>query len=112
MFNPSSIKNSSQISKYYHGTCEKTFKERYNNHTTKFRNKSKQKSTELSKHILEVNGSGIQYQINWDIASRARPYNGCIRICALCLTEKLTKTKADPLPYLTLAMSSSLNADV
>ena len=33
----------SQINKYYYETCEKTFKERYNNHTATFRNKSKQK---------------------------------------------------------------------
>ena len=34
--------------KNYYGTCEKSFKERYSNHTSSFRNKSCQKSTELS----------------------------------------------------------------
>ena len=86
----------SQKNKYYYGTCEKTFKERYNNHTATFRNKSKQKSTELSKHIWELKGNSIQHRISWDIASRARPYNGCTRKCDLCLTEKLTITKVDP----------------
>ena len=86
----------SQINKYYYGTCEKTFKERYNNHTATFRNKSKQKSTGLSKHIWELKGNNIQHQISWDIASRARPYNGCTRKCDLCLIEKLTIGKADP----------------
>ena len=71
----------SQISNYYFGTCEKTLEERYNNHTVTFRNKSKQKSTELSKHIWEVKGNSIQHQISWDIASRARPYNGFRRKC-------------------------------
>ena len=65
----------SQINKYYYGTCEKTFKERYNNHTVTFRNKNKQKSTELSKHIWELKGNSIQHQMSWDITSRARPYN-------------------------------------
>ena len=37
--------------KNYYGTCEKRFKERYNNHTSSLRNKSCQKSTELSSHI-------------------------------------------------------------
>ena len=41
----------SQINKYYYETCDKTSKGRYNNHTATFSNKSKQKSTELSKHI-------------------------------------------------------------
>ena len=49
----------SQINKYYYGTCEKTFKERYNNHTATFRNKSKQKSTEFSQHIWELKGNSI-----------------------------------------------------
>ena len=31
----------SQVNKYYYGTCEKTFKERYKNHTATFRNKNK-----------------------------------------------------------------------
>ena len=37
--------------KNYYGTCEKSFKDRYNNHTSSFRNKSRQKSTELSNYI-------------------------------------------------------------
>ena len=36
--------------KHYYGTCEKNYKDRYNNHTGSFRNKSKEKSTELSKY--------------------------------------------------------------
>ena len=62
---------SSQINKYYYGNCEKTFKERYNNHTGTFRKKNKQKSTELSKHIWELKTNSIQHQISWDKASRA-----------------------------------------
>ena len=58
---------------------KKTFKERYDDHTAIFRSKNKQKSTELYKHILELKGSSIQYQISWDIASRACLYNGCTR---------------------------------
>ena len=37
--------------KDYCGPCEKNFKERYNNNTASFRNKSKKKSTELSKYV-------------------------------------------------------------
>ena len=78
----------SQINKYYYGTCEKTFKEQYNKHTAAFSNKSKQKSTELSKHIWELKGRSIQHQTTWDIALRTRLYNGCTRKWDLCLTEK------------------------
>ena len=87
---------SSQINKYYYGTCEKTFKERYNNHTATFRNKGKQKSTELSKHIWDLNKNSMQHQISWNIASRARHYYSYTRKCDLCLTEKVAVAKPDP----------------
>ena len=47
--------------KHYHGTCEKNFEERYNNHTANFRNKSKKnkKSTELSKYIGKLKDNNI-----------------------------------------------------
>ena len=41
----------SQINKYNYGSCAKTFKEQYNYHNATFRNNTKEKSTELSKHI-------------------------------------------------------------
>ena len=67
----------SQINKYYYGTREKTFKERYNNLTATFRNISKKKSTELI------------------IASRARPYSDCTRKYDPFLTKKLMIAKPD-----------------
>ena len=63
----------SLTSKYDYGTCAKTFKEEYNNHTATFRNNTKQKSTELSKCIWELKQSSIQYQINLGIALTAHP---------------------------------------
>ena len=51
-----------QIKNYY-GNCEKNFKERYNNHTASFRNKSKEESTELSKYICELKNNSINYDL-------------------------------------------------
>ena len=62
------LQTPSKISKYCYGNYKKTFKERYNNHTATFRNKSKQKSMKLSKPIWELTGSAIQYEINWNVA--------------------------------------------
>ena len=45
--------------KYYYGTCENYFKERYNNHKCSFRNKSREKNTELSKYICELKKKDI-----------------------------------------------------
>ena len=45
--------------KYYYGTCENTFKERYNNHKCSFRNKSPEKNTELSQYLWELKDENI-----------------------------------------------------
>ena len=82
--------------KHYYGTCEKNFKVCYNNHTASFRNKNKEKSTELSKYTWELKDNNIQHNLRWRIASKAYPYICRSRKCDLCLTEKLTIIKADP----------------
>ena len=102
----------SQINKYYYGTYEKTFKECYNNHTATFSNKTKQKSTQLSKHIWELKENSIQHQISWGTASRACPYNGCLWKCNLCQAEILTIAKADPSSLCNTCDDSSLNVDI
>ena len=51
--------------KNYHGTCEKSFNERYNNHTSSFRNKSRENRTELSNLIWELKKNGKNYTFDW-----------------------------------------------
>ena len=86
--------------KNYHGTCEKNFKERYNNHTSSFGNECKEKSTELSIYIWELKNSSINYDLKWSIAHKAQSYTGGTRKCDLCLTEKLAFMKEDRDPQL------------
>ena len=57
--------------KNYYGTSEKSFKERYNNYTSSFRSKSRQKSM------------------------KAHPYICGKRTCDLCLCEKLLISRAN-----------------
>ena len=81
--------------KSYYDTCEKSFKECYNNNTASFRNQTKEKSTELSKYIWELKNTSINYDLKWSMACKAHLYTGGTRKCDLCLTEKLTIMKAD-----------------
>ena len=48
--------------------AKKKVKGRYNNHTASFRNKSKEKSTELSRYIWELKNSSINYDLKGSIA--------------------------------------------
>ena len=63
---------STTTNKYYYGTCENTFKERYSNHICSFRNKSREKNTELSKYVWELKEKDINYFINWNIAMKSQ----------------------------------------
>ena len=80
--------------KHYYGTSENNFKQCYNNHTVSFTNKIKEKKTELSKYIWELEDNNIQHNSKWCIASKARPYVCGSGNCDSCLNEKLTITKA------------------
>ena len=57
------VVNTSTIKNYYR-TCEKSFKERYNN----------QKSTELSNYIRDLKKNDENYTIVWLIVMEAHPY--------------------------------------
>ena len=95
VYNASVDRLDTNETKHYYGTCEKNFKERYNNHTASFRNKNNEKSSKISKYIWELDNN-IQHNLKWCIAPKARPYVCGRRKCDLCLTEKLTIIKADP----------------
>ena len=82
------IVNTSTTKNYY-GTCEKSFKERYNNLTSSFRNKSRQKGAELSNYIWELKKNGENYTIDWLIVMKAHPCICGTRKCDLCLYKKL-----------------------
>ena len=81
--------------KNYYGICEKSFKESYNNHTSSFRNKSRQKSTELPNYIWELKENSENYTINWLIALKTHPYICGTRKSDLCLCEKLMIARAN-----------------
>ena len=59
VYNASVDRLDTNETKHYHGICKKNFKERYSNHTASSRNKSKEKSTELSKYIWELKDNNI-----------------------------------------------------
>ena len=81
--------------KNYYRTCEKSFKDRCNNHTSSFRNESFQKSTEHSNHIWELKETAENCTIDRLITMKAHQYLYGTRKCDLCLCEKLLITRAN-----------------
>ena len=72
----------------YIGLASNTFKERYLNHTSSFRNKQYKESTALSKYIWTLKEKNEDYDIKWSVAAKAPSYSPTIKSCYLCLTEK------------------------
>ena len=60
--------------KFYYGTSETTFKQRYNNHLRDTKYVKYQNSTELAKYLWQLKNNNISYQIKWTIASKIYGY--------------------------------------
>ena len=91
--------NNNEPTQHYIGLTDTTFKIRYNNHTSSFRNISKKHATELSKHIWHLKENNIttwhlkENNINYSnikrqTIRRANSYNTTTGTCNLCLWEK------------------------
>ena len=80
----------------YYGLTENRFKERYNDHTSSFRNRTYISKTKLSSYIWELKDQGIEPHIQWEIHKHAAPYICGTKRCDLCLTEKLVIATAEP----------------
>ena len=87
--------------KNYLRTCEKSFKDRYNNHTSSFNNKTRQTSTEISNYTWELKENHKNYTIDWLIAIKTHPYICGTRKCDLSLCEKLMIARANLASLLT-----------
>ena len=83
------IDNNRQGDKYF-GISETEFKTWLDNHKNSFKNRQKEKDTELSKHISNVKYKNItNYSIKWPIVKQTSGYNSVTNSCNLYLSEKL-----------------------
>ena len=70
----------------YVGLASTTFKERFNNHTSSFRNSTN--VTQLSNHIRELKAERVQHEVKWKILKKCSKYNAATKKCQLCTYEK------------------------
>ena len=84
--------NSSQPSyneKVYFGVAEKSFKDRFYNHTKYFTHEDYANDTELSKEYWDIKRNNFIPKVTWSIVRGCPPYSLSKRKCYLCLNEKL-----------------------
>ena len=85
-----------QSTKYYIGQASTSFKTRYNNHKSSFKNQNHQKSTKLSGLVWKLKEEGQIYNIKWNIISLQPTFDPGSNKCQLCLMEKVMILESDP----------------
>lgn len=95
----------------YIGSCETSFKKRYYNHKKSFNNEQYKHETSLSNYIWNLKEDQINYDINWEIIQKCKPYKCTTRKCQLCLSEKLLimQHASDPSIHLLNSRSEIMN---
>ena len=87
-----------QSNKFYIGITENTFKDRYTQHKSSFKNEKNKNATSLSQHIWEIGqnitDSNPEPGITWEILKKSYPRKPGASECQLCLEEKLQILKA------------------
>ena len=66
----------------YTGQTSNTFKERYNGHSSDFRNSKLRNSTRLSELVWSLKDDGKKFDISWSILATARPFSPVTRRCS------------------------------
>ena len=78
----------------YIGLVKGVFKNRFDKHTSSFRNEKYSNNTTLSKKFWEIKRNGGAPKVTWEIIKFAKSYQNGQRQCDLCLTEKLLIMKS------------------
>jgi len=73
----------------YIGLASTTFKTRYNNHNSNFRNISARKCTKLASHVWDLKDDNKVFTIDWSIQSMQPTFDPGSNKCQLCLMEKV-----------------------
>ena len=77
-----------QANPTYVGLTETSFKVRFANHKSSFSDPSKRLSTELSKHVWNLEEANQKFKISWKILKQTSPFSPVSNCCNLCLWEK------------------------
>ena len=81
------VKDENSNTETYTGLTSNTFKKRYYGHNSDINNREKQGTT-LSEHIWKLKDQNLNYNLSWEIITKAQSFNPSTKKCRLCLTEK------------------------
>ena len=82
--------------KTYIGLTENKFKTRFNLHKSSFKLEHKRSSTTLSDNVWKLKKKNINFNIEWQVVKRVKPFAPSNKVCGLCLQEKLSILRSAP----------------
>ena len=75
-------------SETYIGLTSTSFKVRLGNHKKSFNNETYRSNTSLSSYIWGLKDKGVNFELEWSLIGRAKPFSPISGICNLCTLEK------------------------
>ena len=81
----------------YIGLTENELKTRFNLHKSSVKLEHKRTSTTLSDHVWKLKKEkNINFNIEWQVVKRVKPFAPSNKVCGLCLQEKLSILRSAP----------------
>ena len=81
----------------YIGLTENKFKTRFNLHKSSFKLEHKRTSATLSEHVWKLKkNKNINFNIQWEIVKKVKPFAPNDKVCKFCLQEKLSILRSAP----------------
>ena len=71
----------------YIGLTENSFNDRWTKHKSSFRTRNPKNASGLSRYIWKLEDENIDFELEWKIISRAKPYDPAFGVCRLCVRE-------------------------
>ena len=82
------VKREDGVVDNYIGLTAGSFKDRWTKHKSNFRTRNPKNATALSRYVWKLLDDKIDFEIDWKIVSKARPFNHVSGVCQLCIREK------------------------
>jgi hypothetical protein len=82
------VKREDGVTDSYVGLTENSFKDRWTKHKSSFRTRNPKNASGLSRYIWNLMDEKIDYEIEWKIVSKAKPFDPGSGVCRLCVREK------------------------
>ena len=80
----------------YIGLTENEFKMRFNLHKSSFKLEHKRTLTTLSEHVWKLKNKNTNFNIKWEVVKIVKPFAPSVKVCKLCLQEKLSILRSTP----------------